>query len=98
MADNKGLFTRDEEQILASKADEAIKFDNKVVEAFDGLAFKFIIAIVDDYGLGRLNEDYKSEVKEIIEQLSERDWFTVLSLTFDLGFKIIQANISKFKD
>lgn len=91
--EEKGIFTKEQEKNIAKYLDEKFKFKNKFVEAVDGVAFKYVIAIVDDYGMEKIPDTYKPLVANLTDALIAEDWANSAGIVFELATLIIRGNI-----
>lgn len=95
MADNKGILSAAQEKELASLLDFKIKFNNKLIETVDGAMFKGIIAIVDDYGLDKLQENYQRKAQALSAYLFAKNWEKALIVVWELSSDIVKEYITK---
>lgn len=93
MADKKGVLDANQEREIAKMLDDKIKFDNKLLETFDGKVFKAIISIVDDYGLDKLNEKYKDQLDILADYLFVKDWENAVIIVWELASMIIKEHL-----
>lgn len=97
MADNKGILSRVEENSLAEWADNEFDFENKVLEGVDGFFFKGVIVVVDDYGLDKLQAEYKEQAENLADALFEKDYDTVLVIVIQLFASILTKKLEAKK-
>lgn len=89
----KGIFTKEQEKAIAKYLDEQFEFKNKFVEAVDGVAFKYVIAIVDDYGLDNIPDTYKHLSAQLGDALIAEDLAKSAGIVFELATLIIKNEI-----
>ena len=56
----QGLFTPEQEQTLGKMVDDAVKFDNVLVETLDGIAFRQAIKLLDNLVFDKIPEDIRA--------------------------------------
>jgi hypothetical protein len=95
MADQKGILNKDQEKIIAELLDKKVVFNKPILEAVDGYVFKAIITIVDDYGLEKLQENYKEKADELADALLAENWEVVIIVIWELTSLIIKELIAK---
>lgn len=95
MADDKGILTREQENFLAQVLDEKIKFGNKILEAIDRTVFKSIITLVDDYGIDKINEQYKKQGEALAIALIEKNYEDAVIIVWELASLIIKELVKK---
>lgn len=91
MADNKGIFLAEEEKEMAKALDDAFDFENKIVEAGDGLAFRVAIVVVDDYGIEKLDDQYKVKLAIVKDSIFNKEWFDAAMGVWELALEIMKS-------
>ena len=94
MADKKGILSKEQEKYLAQLLDEKVEFGNKILEMIDGMVFKAIISLVDDYGLEKLQENYKEKADELADFLLAEDWQSAVVVIWELSAMIVKEYIT----
>lgn len=95
MADNKGILLATQERSIAQWLDGKFVFKNKLLEAVDGPVFKTIVTIVDDYGIEKLEVNYKEKADELADYLLAEDWENAAIVIFELVALIVKEHASK---
>jgi hypothetical protein len=85
--DRKGLFTPAHEDFLAKLLDDMIKFKNPFLEMVDGMVFKVLIQTADNQGLDRIPEEFKQDIRGLIDRAMEQKWEEVRRLFNDILVK-----------
>lgn len=73
MSDRKGILKREQEQFLGNWLDEKVKAKG-LVEAYDGLIFRGLIRIVDDYAVEKLDDELKVKLSLLVDLLIEKEY------------------------
>ena len=79
----KGIFTKEQERVLASMLDEAIKMKG-LLEIVDGYLLKGIITIVDDEYIDKLKPELKLQLQELATACIAEDVALAGTLVGDL--------------
>lgn len=80
----KGVLTKASETISGSLLDELVKLPG-IWEQFDGIAFKLVITQLDDNFGEKIQEPYKSTIRDIATKVLEEQNYNsaiTLALTF----------------
>jgi hypothetical protein len=93
MTERKGLFTPQQEDFLAKLLDEIVKFKNPFLEMVDGMVFKVLIQTADNQGLDKIPEEYKADLRSLIDAAMAEKWEEVRRLFTDVLVK--HANFFK---
>ena len=79
----KGIFTLEQEKMLASKLDDAIKLKG-LLELIDGVVFRAIITLLDDQLINKLPEGVKTQLAAIAQAAIDEDVEKAETLATDL--------------
>lgn len=85
MADRKGLFTPEQESFLAGLLDDVVKFKNPFLEMVDGMVFKVLIQTADNQALDKIPEEWKAELRQLVDAAIAENWNEVRALIVDLA-------------
>ena len=85
MADRKGLFTPEQESFLAGLLDDVVKFKNPFLEMVDGMVFKVLIQTADNNALDKIPEEWKAELRQLVDAAIAKNWNEVRALIVDLA-------------
>ena len=85
MADRKGLFTPEQESFLAQLLDDVVKFKNPFLEMVDGMVFKVLIQTADNNALDKIPEEWKAELRQLVDAAIAKNWNEVRALIVDLA-------------
>lgn len=96
MSERKGLFTPAQEDFLAKLLDDVVKFKNPLLEMVDGLVFKVLIQTADDQALDKIPEEWKEELRKLVDVAMNKQWNEVRALIVDLA--VAKADIFKNKE
>lgn len=72
--ERKGLFTPEQEDFLAKLIDEIVKFKNPFLEMVDGMVFKVLIQTADNQGLDRIPEEFKEDLRQLVDAAMLENW------------------------
>jgi len=75
----KGMLTDEQENFLAKLLDEKIKFKNPILESMDKMAFKTIIAVVDNNLVNKIPPEWQTPLEPIIDDAIAGKWEAVAS-------------------
>lgn len=67
--ERKGLFTKEQEGILADIADGATDFTNPLMEALDGPVFRQAIALLDNLVFEKIPPEVQAVIEPIIDEI-----------------------------
>lgn len=95
MSDKKGILTKDREKFLADFLDDHVKTKG-LLEQFDGLIFRGVILLIDDYAIDKLRDEIKDKMTSLVDSLVEKDYDTVALKVAELLDIVI--NIPKVDD
>lgn len=70
MSNKKGILTKEREKFLADFLDEKVKAKG-LLEQFDGLIFRGVILLIDDYAIEQLNDPIKEKLSTLVDMLVE---------------------------
>lgn len=96
MTERKGLFTPTQEDFLAKLLDEVVKFRNPFLEMVDGMVFKVLIQTADNQALDKIPEEWKEELRKLVDAAMEKQWNEVRALVVDLA--VDKADFFKNKE
>jgi hypothetical protein len=85
--ERKGLFTPAHEDFLAKLLDDMVKFKNPFLEMVDGMVFKVLIQTADNQGLDRIPEEFKADLRLLIDAAMAEQWEQVRRLMTDVLVK-----------
>ncbi len=92
----KGVLTKASENASSSLLDELVKLPG-ILEQFDGVAFKIVITQLDDNFGEKIQEPYKSAIRDIATQVfEEKDYKSAITLA--LTFIDSQVDIPGLDD
>jgi len=72
--DRKGLFTPQQEDFIAKLLDDMVKFRNPLLEMVDGMVFKVLIQTADNQVLDRIPEQFKDDLRGLVDSAIEQQW------------------------
>ena len=85
----KGLLTKAMQAEISNWLDEKIKL-NGIFETIDGLTIKLVIAQLDDSYGEKINEPYKSAIKEVIKNVfEEKDYEKAIKTSLDFVNQLV---------
>ncbi len=93
MEERKGLFTPAQEDFLAKLLDNMVKFKNPFLEMVDGMVFKVLIQTADNQVIDRIPEEFKVDLRLLIDAAMAEQWEQVRRLMTDVLVK--HANFFK---
>lgn len=96
MEERKGLLTAEQESFLADVLDNVFKFKNGFIEKIDGILFKQLVKVADNFGADKIPETWKNEIIPIIDAAILNEKEKVRGLVVDLLNKKI--DIPKLDD
>ncbi len=73
MGDKKGILTKEQEKFLADFLDKRVKAKG-LLEQFDGLIFRGVIMLTDDYAVDKLSEDVKEKLSGLVVLLIDEKY------------------------
>ena len=73
MKTESNLLTDAQVKQLAKLLDKAVKLKG-IAEAVDGIAFKIVINLANQYGSGAIKEEYKEGLSLLITKVLNEDW------------------------
>ena len=85
MSNRKGLFTPEQESFLAQLLDDVVKFKNPFLEMVDGMVFKVLIQTADNNALDKIPEEWKAELRQLVDAAMLKQWNEVRALIVDLA-------------
>lgn len=85
MSNRKGLFTPEQESFLAQLLDDVVKFKNPFLEMVDGMVFKVLIQTADNNALDKISEEWKAELRQLVDAAMLKQWNEVRALIVDLA-------------
>jgi len=86
--EEKGIFTADQEKLLAGLLDDAIVLKG-VTELLDGYLFKAVITFIDDKYADKLKEEIKVQLAALAEAVIAEDVVLAEQLATDLVNSLI---------
>lgn len=87
MSDRKGILSKDNEKFLGEWLDSKIVLKGSK-ELYDGIVFKGLIRIIDDYAIDKLNDTVKDLLSGMVDAIEDKDWESALANLAEL-FEII---------
>ena len=71
--ENENLLTDKQVKELAKLLDKAVKFKG-ILEIVDGIAFKIIIGLANQYGSSAIKKEYRDKLSILITQVLAGEW------------------------
>ncbi len=87
MSDRKGILSKDNEKFLGEWLDSKIVLKGSK-ELYDGIVFKGLIRIIDDYAIDKLNDTVKDLLSGMVDAIEDKNWESALANLAEL-FEII---------
>ena len=88
MADEKGIFTREQEKALSQKVDDVLKLKG-FLELVDGYLARILISIIDDQAIDKLKEAVKVKLAAVADAVIDEDYDAAELALSDLGNSLI---------
>lgn len=83
MADNKGIFTAEQEKVLAVMVDDAVKLKG-FAELIDGYVARIAVTVIDDQLIDKLKAEIKVKLADLATAVLAKEWDTAEELAAEV--------------